>query len=99
MTLTQNGMDAVDDAAEEVEKSVQARLQKQELRISPVKLDAAIERMKDAVKSIAADVDKLYSAQPKVYVPDFSSDLTALRTAYDDLVVAAGHRELLETAP
>ena len=63
------------------------------------RLDSAIKRMRNAVKNIGADVDKLYSRQPKVYVPDFPADLTELRTAYDDLLVAVGHEELLKGAP
>lgn len=63
------------------------------------RLDAAVKRMRNAVGNIAADVDKLYSRQPKVYVPDFPADLTELRTAYDDLLVATGHEELLKEGP
>ena len=97
MTSTQDAMAFVDDSAEEVEKSVQGQVQ--ELESSAAKVNAASKRMRDAVRGIAQDVDKLYSRQPKVYVPDFPSDLTALRTAYDDLLVATGHEELLKNAP
>src|ERR1019366_8987234 len=57
------------------------------------KLSAAIKRMRNAIKNIAEDVNKLYSRQSKVLVPDFPPDLTELRTAYGDLLVATGHEE------
>jgi len=63
------------------------------------KLNAAIKRMRGAVKNIADDVDNLYERQTKVYVPNFPADLTELRTAYDDLLVATGHGEMLKDAP
>ena len=72
---------------------------KVEAAINSEKLSAAIKRLRGAVQNIAADVDKLYDRQPKVYVPDFPGDLTALRTAYDDLLVATGHEDMLKDAP
>lgn len=91
MTLTQDAMEFVSDSAEEVEKSIQGRVR--ELESSAARVNAASRRMRDAVKGIAGDVDKLYKRQPQVYVPEFPADLTALRTAYDELVVATGHEE------
>lgn len=97
MTSTQDAMAFIDDSTEEVEKSILIRVQG--LESGAAKLSAVCKRMRDAVKGIAEDVDKLYTRQPKVYVPDFPGDLTALRTAYDDLAVATGHEELLKDAP
>jgi hypothetical protein len=97
MASSQDAMAFVDDSAEELEKSIQDQVQK--LESSAAKVNASSKRMRDAVKGIAEDVDKLYSRQPKVYVPDFPADLTALRTAYDDLLVATRHEELLKDAP
>ena len=72
---------------------------KVEAAINGEKLTAAIKRLRSAVQNIAADVDKLYSRQSKVYVPEFPPDLTELRTAYDDLLVATGHEDMLKDAP
>jgi hypothetical protein len=97
MASTQDAMAFVDDSTEEVEKSLQNRVLK--LELSDAKLTAATKRMREAVKGIAGDVDKLYGTQSKVYVPNFPADLTELRTAYDDLLAASGHDELLQDAP